>query len=284
MMYSKKTMDKIFRFFLFFAVSLQLTLFSIPDSGASELEGIFSEGDSPSLRLQVSEKISSKVILVDNKEVLIALKNIRPAQGMKLQIKSSKLFKMVEIEELSGNVLAVLVTGQVPFEKAVSVWDDKGLNLAVSFMGKADFVPSPSTTGKSTSVSGNGKPGNAASGAAAAKLSSGQAGKAEPAGSSTQTTQNRIQNSGGKSDTSSEKQQDTDALKNKIDKKAYGSRKNRISGMTGDISGMVLQADLMQCSDDDLKKASLLLKQFQWNNAHELLNGYIENGGKKCPI
>lgn len=249
----------------------------VSNISAAVLKGITTESPSR-LRLQVTEKVPSKVILVDEKEVLIALKSIHPeSEKGSVPLAETDLFRSVEIEKLPGEVLAVLVTGRVPFSSTAMEWDASGKHLVVDFF--SETVP----TQEKKNV----------------QKDAGDTDLAATAEKKQQRLPSPLPDVSAPQSSVPEKRQDDDAsatdsslpptesgesgsFKDRIAKRTYGSPKNKIEGKAGDISDLVYQIDGMTCSDDDLKKAVLLLKQGQWDNAYQLLETYLSGERPNC--
>ncbi|MBF0204571.1 MAG: tetratricopeptide repeat protein [Desulfamplus sp.] len=252
----------------------------------AELIGIFLDGQS-GIRLQMTQRIPGKVIMVDDKELLIALKNIRPVKGMNNRNRSSDIIRNIEVEELPGNVLAIVVTGKVPLKSIEHSWDKSGLNFMIKFNGNTVNEKSKSSSKRLSSSSKN---------KLNAKRTKTQtkSDKISKSGSGTKTSQEIIKSSQSIKESVSVVAEATTTASKATDLKSgtvntekgvpkkYGTRKNRLSDIAGDITDIVAVADLMSCSDKDLKKAYLLLKQSEWQNAFDLLNGYLEKGGTEC--
>ncbi|SLM29266.1 TPR repeat family protein [Desulfamplus magnetovallimortis] len=279
----KQSRKKIYGIFicrgLYVSVFFICCLFLSVHSSAAELKGIFSGSDPSSLRLQVSERIPIKVILVDDTEVLIALKNVQPANSIELRLNDSELFRKVELETLSGNVIAVLVTGKKKFHEPSFLWDEKGLNLLVSFDGKlphSSSYPSEKSQSSSANPSEKKAPGDILDNKPDSK-DVGAENKVPDQKQIDTSPENK-----GESDATTEKRLVHETPKPRIENRTYGSPDNVVVGKAGDISDIVSQVDLIPCSDKEFKKALIFLKQFQWQSAYELLNGYIENGQSSC--
>jgi len=217
---------------------------------------------------------------VDDKEVLIALKNIRPAKGMTTWHKQSDIIRKIEVEELPGDVLAIVVTGKIPFRSVSHSWDKSGLNLMVNFNGTR-YEKSPSKPIKrdpAKSVQAKKRSDHTRSKRESYITSKPQSDNKSPKDSAhpAQKTKEQIVTNEATPQTNAAAKTD------KGEKKIYGSRKKRLSDLAGDITDMVSAADLISCSDNDLKKADMLLKQSGWKNAFDLLNSYLEKGGSEC--
>jgi len=244
----------------------------------AELRGVFSVDQPSGIRIQMTQRIPGKVIIVDDREVLIALKNIRPAKGMRNWSKQSDTIRKIEVEELPGNVLAIVVIGKIPFKSVVHSWDKSGLNLTVSFNGAVRNEKSkPRSRVYKTDQANSGR----------AKIKS----KRKPDETSESKSEKQIPNDSVQkvekikepAATNAATPKATETVKpDKGGRKVYGTRKNRLSKIAGDITDIVTEADLMRCSDNDLKKVDILLKQSGWSNAFDLLNSYLEKGGTEC--
>ncbi len=255
----------------------------------AELKGIFSEYGNSEIRLQVTEKIKGKVIMVDDKEVLIALKNIRPAKGMTHFYKTNNAIRKIELDELPGNVLAIVVTGKVPFKSVSHSWDKSGLNLTVRFNQTAINNQIKSNSASQSSISSKKeqryKERKTTSKSPPPKksdsLSSSLTKLKEP--TITSKSEDLSGSIASKLAPSTEHIKSKDEpIKTKVEKKVYGTRKNRLSDIAGDVSDIIAEADLMSCNDNELKKAYMLIKQSQWQNAFDILDGYLEKGGVEC--
>ncbi len=221
----------------------------------------------------MTEKIPSKVILVDEKEVLIALKNIQPDPKSNLRMGETGLFKSVEFETLPGKVLAVLVTGNARFSGTSVAWDDVGKNLRVDFISepvppKESDVPKKETEATQTLPKEDGDEPKAPS-------------SPPPSASPDLSAPNRQADEAAVRPLSPPPPE-KESFKARIEKRSYGSQKNKIPGKAGDISDLVFQIDEMGCNDADLKKATMLLQQAQWDNAYRLLDDYLAGERPNC--
>ena len=67
------------------------------------------------VKLYVTRKVPSKFIKVDKNEVLLALKNVKQKQGLKIIGSKGSLIKSIVLQQLQGNVVAVLIIGNRNF-------------------------------------------------------------------------------------------------------------------------------------------------------------------------
>ncbi len=270
----------------------------------AQLKGIFAEDGKSEIRIHVTERITGKVIMVDEKEVLIALKNILPAKGISTSYKSGNFIAKIEVDELPGDVLAIVVTGKLPFKSISHSWDKSGLNLTVKLNSSESNLKPKSGKPTKTDIPKGEKnelnqpsPEKNKSGKKRAnqpstlskKIKSPASPATEPQSIESTSDTNKSNNSEimkSKPDGSAPKadpvKTKSEPLKDAGGQKVYGTRKNRLSDIAGDITDIVAVADLGSCNDNELKKAHILIKQSQWQNAFDLLNSYLEKGGKEC--
>ncbi|MBF0233277.1 MAG: tetratricopeptide repeat protein [Desulfamplus sp.] len=251
-------------------------------AGDAQLMGIFSGDSQYEVKLSVTQRVPGKIIMVDDNELLIALKNIRPVKGMNRWSNRSDIIRKIEVEELPGNVLAIVLTGKISFKSVNHSWDKSGLNLTVRLNGYSASEELKSRSKASKANQHYIDP-------AKSKIKSDERSKSSSEKKITQKTQTQqeIKESTRNVELNTKKAESpqTTSTAVKIEKgkqKIYGSKKKRLSDIAGDITDIVAAADLTACSDNDLKKAYMLLKQADWSGAFELLNGYTEKGTKEC--
>ena len=215
------------------------------------------------ITLGVSEKIPSKIIRVDNKEVLIALKNIYPEKGIKgSTFKSASIVKNIAVEKLPGGVLAIVVTGSQPFKEVKSAWDTSGLNFVVNFKGRIES--------KDNKISEPEKPAIDSSTIFSDSFQEGFNSREKISNnaslSSGQTTPGKI---------------DDKAIKKQSKKRILGPQKG-YSGFAGDISDIVKVVDLTNCVSGELDKAHMFITKGLWKNSLNLLTKYLADDAADC--
>ncbi|MBF0469591.1 MAG: tetratricopeptide repeat protein, partial [Desulfamplus sp.] len=169
----------------------------------------------------------------------------------------------------------------VPFKSIDHSWDNSGQILTVNLHGA---VPGKKSESRSK-TSRSGKPDVEKPGT---KTKSYEASKSSPDKQITRESKASAQKQQvvepAKTAESTDRKAESSPITGSIqdqkgEQKIYGSRKKRLSEIAGDITDMVTAADLTSCSDNDLKKAYMLLKQAAWSDAHDLLNSYVEKEG-----
>ncbi|WP_291466028.1 tetratricopeptide repeat protein [Desulfobacula sp.] len=71
--------------------------------------------DPLSVKLFVTQNIPVKVIQVEKKELLVALKNVKLEKGFRILGKENSVIKHVAVEHLQGNVIAVILSSHRPY-------------------------------------------------------------------------------------------------------------------------------------------------------------------------
>ncbi|MCP4114782.1 MAG: tetratricopeptide repeat protein [Desulfobacteraceae bacterium] len=120
----------------FLLVSVLFFALGICRAGAATLKAVTIGDDPGTVTVSLSEKVPYKVIRVDGKEVLIALKNIDRARVGSRKGKSGSVIREVAVEELPGGVTALVVTGSRRFDTIRAAWDKTGSKLVVRLKKK----------------------------------------------------------------------------------------------------------------------------------------------------
>ncbi|MCG8532577.1 MAG: tetratricopeptide repeat protein, partial [Desulfovibrionales bacterium] len=98
--------------------------------------------DSPiSLRLGVDQKVPVKIIQIDDREILIALRNTRAKKDM--SIKGRKVVRDLAVENLDGNVTALVVSTGEKIQRVRSYFDSKNQILRVDFQNRKKALGKP---------------------------------------------------------------------------------------------------------------------------------------------
>ena len=214
------------------------------------------------LTMVVSQKIPSKVILVDNKELLIALKNIHPEKGVKgSTFKKGSLVKNIALEKLPGDVLAIVVSGFRPFKEVNASWDTSGFSFIVNFKGGIDSKIRDNKSQEFKKVTPD-------SSAVLPQYSK------DGFDSQEKFSKNSL------SPSSVKKQSGTNGHKS-IKKRILGPQKDH-AGFAGDISDLLKVVDIRTCLSDKLDKSHMFLTKGLWKNSLELLTKYLGNDLADC--
>ncbi len=125
-----------------------LTVFAMALPGAvmaqyPQVKNILIRDNPLSVEFDVTGRAPVKVIRISDKEVLVAIKNVVLARGVKVQGAENPALSSVSVEALDGNVLAVVVTAKKAYEKIGSSFDRSNTRLTVALEQKAAPVSPP---------------------------------------------------------------------------------------------------------------------------------------------
>lgn len=254
-----KYMKALSFFFLFFSFLNQTNIYG-KEAVLKKIDFNVGKGH---LTLGVSERIPTKVIRVDDKEVLIALKNIYPERGIRGRtFAGNSLVKNFSIENLPGDVLAIVLNASRPIHKLDSAWAPSGLEFVVKFHEtvKADTKNVKKDTPKRLLSNAELPPKYI-----------------DDAPDSVKGTFEKFSPSSAKKNFGkSESTKKTKKIK-------LGPRKGG-SDFAGDINDLLLVADTMECASTELDKARTFLKKALWKSATEILSQYLEKDGADCRL
>ncbi|MBI9087747.1 MAG: tetratricopeptide repeat protein [Desulfobacterium sp.] len=234
----------------FLLVSVLFVFLGICRAGAATLKAVTIGDDPGTVTISLSEKVPFKVIRVDGREVLIALKNIDSARMVSRKGKPGSVIKDVSVEELPGGVFALVVTGSRRFDSVGSAWDKTGSNLVVRLneKGKPKTPPVPDKV----------QPQRAK-----------KAAVAKPAPKPAKVA-------------SVVKPVPPVSKVKKTAKRDYVPVKRAASIFQGDITDILLKANVQGCRSGEMEKAINLLKRELWTEGGDLLDTLIGQGGASC--
>ncbi len=96
-----------------------------------------------SIEFSMTGQVPVKVIQIEETELLVALKNTAIPKGLKVKGKESKAIKEISIEELDGNVAAMVLKVSRPFKQVGSTFDKTGSRLIVALDATAETIKIP---------------------------------------------------------------------------------------------------------------------------------------------
>ena len=134
MMNKIKNKQNIFIHLVFVLMTLWIFFPSLGAANLAQLRQIIITDSPLSLRLNVDQNVPVKIIQIDDREILIALKNTRAEKN--LRIKGRKKLRDLAVENLDGNVTALVVSTGEKIQKAKSYFDPKNRFLRVAFQEK----------------------------------------------------------------------------------------------------------------------------------------------------
>ncbi len=80
----------------------------------------------------LSQKVPVKVIQVEKRELLVALKNVKLDKGFKITGKAGSSIQTVALEDLQGNVLAVMLTSRRPYGNIQSEFNPSDSSFTIT--------------------------------------------------------------------------------------------------------------------------------------------------------
>ena len=100
--------------------------------------------DPLSVKFFLTQNIPVKVIQVEKKELLVALKNVKLEKGFKIKGKEKSAIKHIAVENLQGNVIAVILTSHRPYGYIQSGFNKSDSSYTVTLEKKqVKVVPAP---------------------------------------------------------------------------------------------------------------------------------------------
>ena len=247
---------RLWKIVFFMLLSLMFVLSSSLEAMAGEalLKKIIIHSTPCSIKVVLSKKIPFKVIKIDEKEILIALKNVRAGRTADIEGKKGALIKNITIDHLSGRVLALIVTGLEKLGHPNSGWEKSGSTLIVHLKKKIIL--------KKNSLS----------------FIKNHRGKA------TENTKNRQLKRIKKTKPTIKNSPLLIEKELPVSKseKIYIPLKRKKSIFEGDISDIIIKAGVQGCSSNKLSLAVNFLKTGLWYKGFNLLNNYIDKNGRNC--
>ncbi|MCF6247319.1 MAG: tetratricopeptide repeat protein [Desulfobacula sp.] len=132
---------KLPQVFVIFAVLLFLFP-SIAMARQAVMSGIQILNNPWSVKFSISKSIPVKVIQVEKKELVIAMRNVALGKYFKITGKENSVIKNIAVEKLQGDVIAVVLTSKQPFIHIKSGFDSSSGDFVVS-LGKKEIISVP---------------------------------------------------------------------------------------------------------------------------------------------
>ena len=229
------------------------------------------------IRFSVTGKVPEKVIRVDAKEVLIALKNIDikediVALAVSVAGKTRKEWlKDLQVEKLPGGVMALMITGTRPFKRVKASWDKAGRHLIV------DFGDGENPSGKKQKSFGRkhkSRVPNLKEKGQRFKKNSAQA-IAVQQKKDRPIPIKKVESPREVSEVSKKR-----APKEK--QTEYIAPVRSSSPFIGDITDLLSQVDLSDCRSEELKTVIGYLKGRMWAPALSILTAHVDNPANQC--
>ncbi|HGY11119.1 MAG TPA: hypothetical protein ENK36_01980, partial [Desulfobacterales bacterium] len=197
------------------------------------------------IKFSMTRNIPVKVIKVEKNELLIALKNIKLSKKFKIKGREKSGIKHIGIETLQGNVVAVILTGEQPFEYIQSGFNKSGSAFSINLEKKE--IPGESI------IEPQKKP-------------------------VLKSVEQRIKQL-------PEKKKKVGILKQSakiLAPSVYISPKRERTKYRGNISDIVREIDDSECDSKQIHSAIVFLKKSMFAKAFDLLDQYIVQGKLTC--
>jgi len=109
------------------------------------MEKILIQENPLSVKFFVTRKIPVKVIQIEKRELLVALKNVKTKKGFKVLGKETSAIQRVVLENLQGNVIAVVLTSNQPYGMIRSGFNKSDSSFTIYFEEKKEKAVTEST-------------------------------------------------------------------------------------------------------------------------------------------
>lgn len=121
-----------------------LALVSIPQSVQAKprvLDKIVIQNNPLAIQFHISGKVPVKVIKIEKRELLVALKNAGLSKGFKVHGRQNPAIQNISVETLQGNVVAVVVKSLAPYGEIRSGFNKAGSQFSVSLGQGKKVIP-----------------------------------------------------------------------------------------------------------------------------------------------
>ncbi|WP_022664728.1 tetratricopeptide repeat protein [Desulfospira joergensenii] len=256
------------------------------------LKTIFIREDPLSIEFSVTRKVPVKVIQIEKKEVLVALKNVDVPRGLKIKGRKGPAIRDISIESLEGDVVAVVVSSFSDYGPISSGFDKAGSNFILHLNKK--------------SVSGSKKlPQEAGNEAKSPPKAEKPVSNPAPAQPAPEKVGEKME-SGVQETRSLEQTRPLEVEKPKVQKPAAKGASLKTSGVQkeksvkistpppyvppkrekseyrGDISDLYRVINRMECDSREIQNAIIFIKKDLYQKAFELLDQYVFNENLRC--
>ncbi len=238
------------------------------------------------LTLDLSRKVPVKVIQIEGKEVLVALKNVRTARDFRIQGKKGSGIADIGFQDLDGDVLAIVVSGTMPFAVKGHSFDASGSRLSVNLGSAAPPKVRPpvvSGTGNKSSKKTGSSFADAAKTEKKAVVSSASSAvpvKTKPPENTAVQAEKKPRPSSGSVPEPASVLANT---VNKMTPPVYHPRPQPVGVFQGsleDIYGILSKELCME--EPTLQDALVLLKKHAYEKSAEILDQYLLNERARC--
>ncbi len=252
---------------------LILILVTLPGIAAAKkiiIEKIAIQDTPLAIQFFVSGKAPVKVIKIEKRELLVALKNAALSPGFKVLGRKNPAIDEISIETLDNEVVAVVVTSKLPFGYISSGFNKSGAKFSVNLEKK----PEPSESKPGAKI-GTQKPGTVPP----AKEVKKEEKKVRPEPAATPQAQPRaiLKPESKKVVPPREKKSAKD-----LTPPVYVAPKREKGGGKGDVSDLSRVVERFGCESKQIENAILLIKKQFYKKAFDLLDQYVFQENFSC--
>jgi TolA-binding protein len=133
-----KSLPIVFLSMLVLSILILVSLPGIAWAKKMAIQKIVIQSNPLAVQFFVSQKVPVKVIKIEEKELLVALKNAYLSPGFKVQGRQNPALENISIEELDGDVVAVVVTSKNPYGDIRSGFNKAGTSFLVNLEKKKE--------------------------------------------------------------------------------------------------------------------------------------------------
>ena len=212
--------------------------------------------DPLTVKLFMSQNVPVKVIQIEKKELLVALKNVKLTKGFRILGKKNSTIKQVAIEYLQGNVIAVILSSHRPYGVIQSGFNTSDSSFTINLEKKQEKAAAKETRVQPIKV--------------IEKVSPQKEKKVEktpplPIPEPSKSTRKMASNQSAK-----------------ISTPAYIPPKREQSKYKGDISDLIRIIDGSECNSKQIKNSIRLLKKELYIEVYDVLDQYILQENFTC--
>lgn len=262
---------------------------------AAVLKRISIAENPPEIHVYVTERTPFKIIGIEKKELLIALKNISTDTGFSVTGSGKDLFESVEVEKLRGDVLAVVLTGKGEFRKTDSMFDSTESRFVIRLSGKSlTRMQGKKKTTPETKKEAE-KPEPVQQKPALPQKEPAVESKPAPQPSPPAKREDRSAEKKEEAEKEEKAPEQEEPVRKTVKapvQKAEQQDKEKEDGFTppdrgtspynGDVSDLLKMVNLKACESEELSKALDLMKNGMYDRALDILAVYMDTGNGRC--
>ncbi|MCP3941223.1 MAG: tetratricopeptide repeat protein [Desulfobacteraceae bacterium] len=254
---------------------LILILVSIPEIAVAQkiiIKKIAIQDNPLALEFFVTNKVPVKVIRIEQRELLVALKNAALSPGFKVIGRQNPAIAGISVETLDGDVVAVVVTSRLPFGNISSGFNKSGSSFLVNFEKQKTIEPA---IPKSPAKIGTQKPKPVQPVKKIDQESKKTAKKVAPV---LKAAPQEIPKSGNLVAIPPKEKK----IVKELISREYVPPTRKRGDYKGDISDLYRMIELSDCDSKQIENAILLIKKKLYQKAFDLLDQYLLQENFSC--